>query len=133
MSLVLGMSPSNIPRASSYGRSTQTLRENSKVIDEEAFSSLLIDTVLESMADILGESAVSILVSKGMLDNADNPTELEKQLSLTFGNGSVVLERMIVKALYQKLRIPYDSSSGFNYAKALDVARDVVFVEMRRR
>jgi len=50
---------------------------------------------------------------------------------LTFGNGSVVLERMIVKALYRKLGIRSDSTIGFDYAKALDAARHV-FGERRK-
>jgi len=83
------------------------------------------------MADILGENVLSLLISKGMLDNAENPGELERQLSLTFGNGSVVLERMIVKALYRKLGIRSDSTIGFDYAKALDAARHV-FGERRK-
>jgi len=77
----------------------------------------------------LGKDVLSILVSKGFLDEMTNPKELDKQLSSTFGNGSVMLERIIVKGLYQKLRIPYDSSFGFDYAKALDTARSAFSVE----
>jgi len=131
---VVGTSSSSITRPPGYEIPARNLsRENAKPVDEKGFSSLLTDTVLESMADILGENVVSVLISKGMLDHADNPPELERQLSSTFGNGSVVLERMIVKALYQKLRIPFNSSFGFDYGKALDVARDVVFKGMRRK
>ncbi len=131
---MVGTSSSSITRPSGYEITARNLsREDAKPVDEKRFSSLLTDTVLESMADILGENVVSLLISKGMLDNADNPKELERQLSSTFGNGSVVLERMIVKALYQKLRIPFNSSFGFDYGKALDVARDVVFKGMKRK
>ncbi len=131
---MVGTSSSSITRPSGYEITARSLsREDAKPVDEKRFSSLLTDTVLESMADILGENVVSLLISKGMLDNADNPKELERQLSSTFGNGSVVLERMIVKALYQKLRIPFNSSFGFDYGKALDVARDVVFKGMKRK
>jgi len=131
---VVGTSSSSITRPPGYEILARNVsRENAKPADDKAFSSLLTDTVLESMADILGENVVSLLISKGMLDNADNPKELEKQLSSTFGSGSVVLERMIVKALYQKLRIPFNSSFGFEYGKALDVARDAVFVGMKRK
>jgi hypothetical protein len=60
-----------------------------------------------------------------------NPRELDKQLSSVFGNGSLMLERIIVKGLYQKLSIPYDSL-GFDYSNALDNARNVFFLEILR-
>ncbi len=42
-----------------------------------------------------------------------------------------MLERIIVKGLYEKLSIPYDSL-GVDYSKALEVARNVFFVEIIR-
>jgi hypothetical protein len=135
MSVVVGMSSSSLAGSLGLGKSTQNLsrKEDSKRVEEKAFSSLLKDTVCESITDTLGKNVLSILVSKGLLDNADNPGELERQLSSTFGNGSVVLERIIVKGLYQKLRIPFDSTFGFDYAKALDIARSALFGEIRRK
>ncbi len=60
-----------------------------------------------------------------------NPRELDRQLSSVFGNGYLMLERIIVKGLYEKLSIPYDSL-GVDYSKALEVARNVFFVEIIR-
>src|SRR2546429_9486088 len=101
---VADTSSPGLARSPGYERPAQNASgEARKFADEKAFASLLTDTVVESMADILGENVLSLLISKGMLDHAENPGELERQLSLTFGNGSVVLERMIVKALYRKL------------------------------
>ena len=121
-----------LARSAGYERPAQNASgEDGNVGDEKAFTSFVTDTVVESMADILGENALSLLISKGMLDHAENPGELERQLALTFGNGSLVLERMIVKALYRKLGIRSDSTIGFDYAKALDMARHV-FGERRK-
>ena len=121
-----------LARSPAYERPAESASgEDRRVGDEKAFASLLTDTVVESMADILGENVLSLLISKGMLDHAENPGELERQLSSTFGNGSLVLERMIVKALYRKLGIRLDSSFGFDYAKALDAAKHV-FGERRK-
>jgi hypothetical protein len=79
----------------------------------------------------MGKDVLSLLVSKGFLDDMANPRELDRQLSTVFGNGSLMLKRIIVKGLYQKLSIPYDSL-GFDYSKALDNARNVFFVEILR-
>jgi hypothetical protein len=61
-----------------------------------------------------------------------NPGELDRQLSSVFGNGSLMLERIIVKGLYLKLSIQYDSTFGFDYSNALDNARNVFFLEILR-
>jgi len=129
---VADTSSPGLARSAGYERPAQNASgEDGNVGDEKAFTSFVTDTVVESMADILGENALSLLISKGMLDHAENPGELERQLALTFGNGSLVLERMIVKALYRKLGIRSDSTIGFDYAKALDMARHV-FGERRK-
>jgi hypothetical protein len=98
---------------------TQNFREDSDPAYEKAFLSILADSICESIHDTLGKDVLSLLVSKGFLDDMANPRELDKQLSSVFGNASLMLERIIVKGLYQKLSIPYDSL-GFDYSNALD-------------
>ena len=44
-----------------------------------------------------------------------------------------MLERIIVKGLYQRLKIPFDSNVGFDYGNALEIARDAYVLEVRRR
>jgi len=112
---------------------TQNFREDSEPGYEKAFLSILADSIRESIHDTLGKDVLSLLVSKGFLDDMANPRELDRQLSTVFGNGSLMLERIIVKGLYLKLSIPYDSNLGFDYSKALDNARIVFFVEILRK
>jgi len=134
VSLVVETSSPSIARSPTYEMRPQTLiRESAKLADEKAFTSLLTDSIQESIEDSLGKNVLAVLVSKGLLDDAENPGELERQLNSTFGNASSVLERIIVKGLYQKLRIPFDSNLSFDYAKALEVARNVHLVESRRK
>jgi len=114
-------------------RPQSLIRESAKLADEKAFASLLTDSIRESIEDSLGKNVLALLVSKGLLDDPENPRELERQLNSTFGNASSVLERIIMKGLYQKLRIPFDSNLSFDYAKTLEVARNVHLVESRRK
>ena len=134
VSLVVETSSPSIARSPTYEMRPQGLiRESAKLADEKAFASLLTDSIRESIEDSLGKNVLAVLVSKGLLDDPENPRELERQLNSTFGNASSVLERIIVKGLYQKLRIPFDSNLSFDYAKALEVARNVHLVESRRK
>ncbi len=134
VSLVVETSSPSIARSPTYEMRPQSLiRESAKLADEKAFASLLTDSIRESIEDSLGKNVLALLVSKGLLDDPENPRELERQLNSTFGNASSVLERIIVKGLYQKLRIPFDSNLSFDYTKALEVARNVHLVESRRK
>jgi len=134
VSLVVETSSPSIARSPTYEMRPQSLiRESAKLADEKAFAFLLTDSIRESIEDSLGKNVLALLVSKGLLDDPENPRELERQLNSTFGNASSVLERIIVKGLYQKLRIPFDSNLSFDYAKALEVARSVHLVESRRK
>jgi len=131
---VVETSSPSIARSPTYEMRPQSLiRESAKLADEKAFASLLTDSIRESIEDSLGKNVLALLVSKGLLDDPENPRELERQLNSTFGNASSVLERIIMKGLYQKLRIPFDSNLSFDYAKALEVARNVHLVESRRK
>ena len=98
---------------------------------EKAFSSILIDVVCGAVADALGRYVLDILSSKGLLDNSNDAKEFDRKLQLLFGNGAAVLERLVVKDLYRKLSIPYDSDASFDYGKSLEVAKETCFVESR--
>jgi hypothetical protein len=121
-----------LARSSGHAELATNLREEDSMnSDEKAFVSLLADSICESIMDTMGKDVLSILVSKGFLDDMANPIELDRSLSSTFGNASLMLERIIIKGLYQKLHIPYDSTFGFDYSKSLDIARDAFLEENR--
>jgi hypothetical protein len=98
---------------------------------EKAFSSILIDVVCGAVADALGRYVLDVLASKGLLDNSNDAKEFDRKLQSLFGNGAAVLERLVVKDLYRKLSIPYDSDASFDYGKSLETAKEVCFVESR--
>jgi len=100
---------------------------------EKEFSSVLVSTVREAVADALGRNVLEILTSKGLLDDASNSKEFDRKLESLFGNGAAVLERIVVKDLNRKLGIRYDSEASFDYGKSLETAREVCFAESRLR
>src|SRR6267143_3885469 len=122
---------SGLARPTSEERQSQSLsRENPMLADQKAFSSLLADSICESIVYTMGKDVLSLLDSRGLLDDLNNPRELDRKLRSMFGNVRLMLERIIVKGLYQKPWIPFDSSFGFDYAKALDIAQAAFFVEI---
>jgi hypothetical protein len=95
------------------------------MVQDKAFSSLLIDCICESVTDAMGAGVLQVLVEKGLLDNSDNPTEFDRQLRSIFGNGARVLERLVVKELFRKLGIPYRTELSFDYGESLGTAKQV--------
>ena len=92
---------------------------------------MLVATVREAVGNALGRNVLEILASKGLLDEASNSREFDRKLQLLFGNGAMVLERIVVKDLDRKLGIRYDSEASFDYEKSLAIAKEVCFVESR--
>jgi hypothetical protein len=109
----------------------QSMSSDQRFAAERAFSSVLVSTVREAVGNALGRNVLEILASKGLLDDASNSREFDRKLQLFFGNGAVVLERIVVKDLDRKLGIRYDSEASFDYSKSLETAREVCMVESR--
>jgi hypothetical protein len=126
----VGESSSTNPRGS-FESVLRALSPDQRFAAEKAFSSVLIDSVVEAVANALGRNILELLVSKGLLDNSNNAKEFDRTLQSLFGNGSSVIERIVVKDLYRKLSIPYDSTARFDYEKSLETAIAVCFVENR--
>jgi hypothetical protein len=99
--------------------------------EEKTFSSLVVNTVREAVANTLGRNVMEILTLNGLLDDANNSKEFDRKLHSLFGNGAVVLERIVVKDLDRRLGIRYDSEADFDYEKSLETARDVCLTESR--
>lgn len=90
----------------------------------KAFSSLLFDSICESLEHALGPDVVQILVSKRLLDNSNNPEKFEAQLRSIFFDGAKVLERLIIKDLYRKLGISHNSDAGFDFERSIEIAKE---------
>jgi len=101
------------------------------MVEDKAFSELVVDSICESVKDAMGPGVLQVLVEGGLLDNSENPAEFDKQLRKMFGNAARVLERLIVKELFRKLGIPYRSEPTFDYSESVDTARKVRFAMAR--
>jgi len=109
----------------------RTLSSDQRFAAEKEFSFVLVSSVREAVGNALGRNVLEVLTSKGLLDDASNSKEFDRKLELLFGNGAVVLERIVVKDLNRKLGIRYDSEASFDYEKSLETARETCFMESR--
>src|SRR5207247_4872244 len=95
VSLAVETSSPSIARSPTYEMRPQGLiRESAKLADEKAFASLLTNSIRESIEDSLGKNVLAVLVSKGLLDDPEKPSELERKLNSKCGNASAGLARI---------------------------------------
>jgi hypothetical protein len=128
LALAMGSFISPMPQ-DDFRTSWKTSRTNSKLAQEKTFSSMLQLSIGEGVKAALGQAILGVLNGQGLFNEATAPKEFHKKLQAIFGNGATVLEKVIVKDLFRKLNIPYNSQQQFDYGEALERAREACAVE----
>jgi hypothetical protein len=118
----MGSSISTNPQ-DDFRTSWKTSRTNSKIAQEKTFSSMLQLSIGEGVKAALGQAILGVLNGQGLFNEATAPKEFHRKLQTVFGNGAIVLEKVIVKDLFRKLNIPYDFQDRFDYGEALERAK----------
>ena len=103
-------------------------QSNTALARETEFFLALKQSISDGIRDSMGPQILAMLQDRGFLDNPDAANKFHSQLSTLFGNGTSVLEKIIIKELYRRLNISYDSSTQFDYGAALVHAREVCTV-----
>ncbi len=112
-----------------FRASWKTSRTNSKLAQEKTFSSMLQLSIGEGVRAALGEAILGVLNGQGLFNEATTPKEFHRKLQTVFGNGATVLEKVIIKDLFRKLNIQYNSQEHFDYGEALERAKEACAVE----
>jgi hypothetical protein len=128
----MGSSVPTMPQ-DDFRTSWKTSRTNAKLAQEKTFSSMLQLSIGEGIRAALGQAILGVLNGQGLFNEATDPKEFHKKLQSVFGNGATVLEKVIVKDLFRKLNIPYNSQERFDYGEALEMAKDACAVEARTK
>jgi hypothetical protein len=124
----MGSPVSTMPQ-NDFRTTWKTNRMNFMLAQEKTFSSLLRDSIGDGIRGALGQAILGVLTDQGSFEKASNPKEFHAKLQSVFGNGAIVIERVIIKDLFRKLNIPYTSQGPFDYREALERAREACVVE----
>src|SRR2546428_4383908 len=129
-SLALAMSSSVATMPQDDFRTTwKASRTNSRLAQEKTFSSMLQLSIGEGIRAALGEAILGVLNGQGLFNEATDPKEFHRKLQSVFGNGATILEKVIIKDLFRKLNIQYNSQEHFDYGEALERAKEACAVE----
>lgn len=83
---------------------------------ERRFSQILNGSILDGLESALGESGMKAVLSNVELAFCmDNPGELHRNLHGIFKEGAFVLEKVIVKELFQRLNVPYEETGNLDF------------------
>lgn len=131
LALVMGSSVSTMPQ-DDFRTSWKTNRTNSKLAQEKTFLSMLQLSIGEGVKAALGQAILGVLNSQGLFNEATDPKEFHRKLQSVFGSGAGVLEKVIVKDLFRKLNIQYNSQERFDYGESLERAKDACATEAQK-
>ncbi len=97
------------------------------------FHDVLHDSIREGMRNVLGETGMSaVLFHLKLGQDTWRPNEFNDNLRAMFKDGAVVLEKIIVKELFQRCGLIYQSTEDFDFQKSVDLAREMVVTRMGR-
>lgn len=119
-----------------YSNSPSASREDgadeASVVKKE-YHGLLHKCVVEGMRNVLGEGGMkAILFHHKLLKCIANPKMFHDKLYSVFGKGAVVIERTIVKELFQGLNAKYEDGEVLEFERLVNLGW-TYFSETHRR
>src|SRR5438552_9687365 len=132
LALAMSSSISHMPQ-NDFRASWKTSRTNSKLAQEKTFSSMLQLSIGEGVRAALGEAILGVLNGQGLFNEATTPKEFHRKLQTVFGNGATILEKVIIKDLFRKLNIPYNSQEPLVSTEDTETSIDDCVVEARTK
>jgi hypothetical protein len=92
---------------------------------EFKFSEKLHECILDGLEYILGEIAMKAVIFYIELgDCIEDPSEFHKNLYAIFGEGTLILEKTIVKELFRRLNLSCEERSDFDFARCVNEAEE---------
>jgi len=86
------------------------------------FEKILLETIDESMVQVFGNTSTGVIYDfiKGnhglrKEDIAENLEIFSSSLEKMFGFGATLLEKLVLKKLYTKLRLKYEEKEGYKF------------------
>ena len=94
---------------------------------DDIFQGILSDSIFTSLRDVLGDDGLQVISYHFRLNEyARHPSKFHRHLALVFGkDGSIILERTIVKELFNRIGVPYEERGIFDFESSVSLGRDL--------
>lgn len=102
-------------------------------LEANNLSDVISDCIQTGIRNVLGEPVLQAVRTRVSLDNcARKPVEFHDQLVPVFGRwGAVILEKVIVRELFQRLNIPFAERGSFEFERYVEQAMIRAFNDSR--
>ncbi|MCS4537859.1 MAG: hypothetical protein HYY67_03245 [Thaumarchaeota archaeon] len=95
-----------------------------KGLNEVLFSDLLRKSVIDATKDVLGEALARRVLNYLRMDNTENILEVSTFLHSMCGDtGASIVERAIVKDLFERADIEYIEDYGMDFELGINIVR----------
>lgn len=95
-----------------------------KGLNEVLFSDLLRQSVINATKNVLGEALARRVLYYLRLDSTENILEISTLLRSMCGNlGASIVERAIVKEIFQRADIQYEEQYGLDFIRGISFVR----------
>jgi hypothetical protein len=96
------------------------------------FSDILRACVETGLRNVLGEGSMHSVLFYLQLDQLEqNPRELHNKLYSIFKDGAVILEKVVVKELYQRLDMLYVEREAFDFEEYVKSAERMFVIRAK--
>ncbi len=100
---------------------------------EENYDLIVRTSIADGLRNLLGESAATAtLYHLQFPSSTESPKVLSEKLRSLFRDGAEIIERIIVKELFQNLALSYEDSSHFDFNSYLTHAKKMYVASAKR-
>ncbi len=100
---------------------------------EESYDLIVRTSIADGLRNLLGESAATAtLYHLQFHSTIGSPKLLSEKLHSLFRDGAEIIERIIVKELFQNLALSYEDSSHFDFNSCLTRAKKMFLASPKR-
>ena len=94
---------------------------------EVKFYETLHDCIIDGIRHVISESGLKAVLFRIDLGYyVDDPAELHRNLYSIFKEGSIVLEKAILKEFCSRLKVPYVGEGDFDFGEHVKRARELL-------
>ncbi len=127
-----------LPRGGAGGAREAHIQARRSKSSEEEYDAILRESIVDGLKYLFGEGpARAVLHYLGSPESTDSPQELSGRvhsifIHSIFGQGSEIVEKVIVKDLFRKLTLSFEDSASFDFSSYTTHAKEMFLANSKR-
>jgi hypothetical protein len=90
------------------------------------FPDVLHECIFDILKNVMGESGMKAILFHIKLGHyIEDAGEFDRNMYQMFGDGAIVIEKLIAKELFKRLGLSYSERSNFDFKRCVDEGREL--------